>query len=1088
MAGTIAVDAAGSAYVVGDTWSNNFPTMNPYQPCGAVSDAFVTKLSPDGAVLQYSTCLSGSYLDSARAIEVDASGFAYVAGWTESTNFPTQGAYQTTKGAGRDAFVAKLSPGGNTLVYSTYLGGGAADQANGLAIDETLKACLVGYTGSFDFPTLNAFQATRHPMEDAFVTCLTPAGDGLVYSTYLGGNNTDIGVAIAMDSAGSAFVAGLTISPDFPLSSPYQNVYRVFDAFVAKLSPTGTSLLYSTYLGGTDYDTANGIAVDETGAAYVAGQTASSDFPAHLPIQAYRGGRDELRCQTLAQWYGTHVLHLARRIRHGEPSAELPSGRGTPPMSGGATASADFPILNGYQEVAPGAGDGFVLKLDDRADISLAEADSADPIFVGHTLTYTLTVSNAGPAVAADVTVTDTLPASLTFVSASSGCSAVGQTVTCTAASLDPGSDVTFTITVIPGVGAIPSVTNTATVSCDQPDPDTSNNTASETTTVNPAADLSVSIADSADPIALGSSFDYTVTVANAGPSTATSVTLTDTLDASVTFVSASAGCSHAAGVVTCSLGDIAASGNTSVTITVTTTADGTITDTASVSASSPADPDSDNNSATETTLVYETEAGNELPFLTATSRVGENLLEWLNPPAPYASTIVRFTTASTFAACAPPASPEDGTLLVVQSGTAGAHDSFTHTGLLSDTNYCYAAFVHKGSGLVSEAKTVAARPVPAGGAVVWGYSTGATATAPVAIGYGANAVSNDNVLHAMVRSDSGGNWPTGWTPFAMTGPAQHRPTSVAMVYGAATRQIFLNSQDGRMYSVDAATGAPLWQTSSFGMLQAGVGGWLQDFGGDEDRLFVGTRLTGADNTLYAVDPATQATAWSFGPPTNLIGPIDAQVAVDYSLGYAYFTSEERSPGADTVWCVDLTTHAKVWSRALGSITSALAYRNGRVYVGSDQGVSSPGTLYALDATNGGATLWSFSTGTGAPNDYLLADRLTDDIYFSTSSTVFSLSDNGSSYSSNWSTTAIADPSAPLYATGQGLLYVGSSDGRLWQIDTTLMATDPPSALKSIVLGDGLAGVGPPTRDNATSLIYLGTVAGVIYAVQQPLP
>ena len=296
----IAVDGSGNAYVTGLTRSCNFPTQNAYQAtCGGGNDydAFVTKLNSSGNSLIYSTYLGGGngtygYGDFGLGIAVDGSGNAYVTGASGSLDFPTlkpyQGGYQGGDSVG-DAFVTKLSSSGNTLIYSTYLGGGSNDYGSGIAVDGSGNAYVTGQTGSSDFPTLNPYQGTfQGGLYDVFVTKLSSAGNSLIYSTYLGGN--DYGCDIAVGSSGNAYVTGWTESSDFPTLNPYQPTnHGRSDVFVTKLSSFGNSLIYSTYLGGNFFDRGRGIAVDDSGNAYVTGWTESSDFPTLNPYQTYQG-------------------------------------------------------------------------------------------------------------------------------------------------------------------------------------------------------------------------------------------------------------------------------------------------------------------------------------------------------------------------------------------------------------------------------------------------------------------------------------------------------------------------------------------------------------------------------------------------------------------------------------------------------------------------------------------------------------------------------------------------------------------------------------------------------------------------------
>jgi hypothetical protein len=293
------VDVSGSAYVTGTTGSTDFPiTPNAFQTTsGGSADAFVSKLNAAGSALLYSTYLGGSGNNAGpgvfpplylSGIAVDASGNAYVTGTTYSTDFPvTQNAFQTTSAGSADAFVSKLNATGSALLYSTYLGGIGDDYGFGLAVDTSGNTYVTGGTLSVDFPTTpGAFQTTFGGYIDAFVTKLNDTGSALAYSTYLGGSANDAGSGVAVNASGSAYVAGYTYSSDFPTTPgafqtslhPYQ------DAFVSKLNAAGSALVYSTYLGGNGAwqslgDQGNGIAVDDSGSAYVTGYTASSDFP-----------------------------------------------------------------------------------------------------------------------------------------------------------------------------------------------------------------------------------------------------------------------------------------------------------------------------------------------------------------------------------------------------------------------------------------------------------------------------------------------------------------------------------------------------------------------------------------------------------------------------------------------------------------------------------------------------------------------------------------------------------------------------------------------------------------------------------------
>jgi MYXO-CTERM domain-containing protein len=293
----IAVDASGNAYVTGNAWSTDFPTYSALQPTfgGGSDDAFVAKLNPSGSAFVYCTYLGGSDIDFGTGIAADASGDAYVAGGTDSaTDFPTKNSIQA--GHTDNAFVTKLSPDGSALVYSTFVGGTGANTANGIAIDSSGDAYIAGYTSSTDFPTTQgAFQTTYGGANfDAFVSEVNAAGSALVYSTFLGASGDDRAYGIAVDPSGNAYVIGTTgseVNPgvdDFPTQDAPQGTFGkgFFDAFVSAVAAGGSSLLYSTYLGGDQWDDGAAIAVDADGNAYATGDTFSLNFPEQGGVQA----------------------------------------------------------------------------------------------------------------------------------------------------------------------------------------------------------------------------------------------------------------------------------------------------------------------------------------------------------------------------------------------------------------------------------------------------------------------------------------------------------------------------------------------------------------------------------------------------------------------------------------------------------------------------------------------------------------------------------------------------------------------------------------------------------------------------------
>jgi Beta-propeller repeat/HYDIN/CFA65/VesB-like, Ig-like domain len=247
----IALDVAGNAFVTGSTGSADFPAVHALQPapaggtCGSASatpctDAFVTELNAAGTMVVYSTYLGGTGGDSGNAIAVDASGAAYVAGMTASSDFPvTPGTFQQTGGGvSVDAFVAKIYPAGAATAYSTYLGGIGQETAYGIAVDSSGDAYVTGYVYDDAFPVASPVQEKNGGFYDAFLTELNAAGSALIFSSYLGGSGNDMGQGIALDAAGNTYLAGGTFSVDFPTESPFQPGYGggSFDAFVAKIT------------------------------------------------------------------------------------------------------------------------------------------------------------------------------------------------------------------------------------------------------------------------------------------------------------------------------------------------------------------------------------------------------------------------------------------------------------------------------------------------------------------------------------------------------------------------------------------------------------------------------------------------------------------------------------------------------------------------------------------------------------------------------------------------------------------------------------------------------------------------------------
>ena len=335
-------------------------------------DATLPLVIDPAVVLVYSTYLGGTGDEGGNGIAVDASGNAYVTGYTRSPDFPvTPGAFQATFSTSGDAFVTKLNATGTALVYSTYLGGTGNDDGRGIAVDSSGNAYVTGHTNSTDFPvTPGAFQsALSGTNTDAFVTKVNTTGTALVYSTYLGGTGSEQGYGIAVDASGNAYVTGRTYSTNFPVTpGAFQPTFSASgDAFVTKLNTTGTALVYSTYLGGTGSEYGNGIAVDANGNAYVTGYTRSPDFPVTPgAFQATNGGGSGDAFVTKLNATGTALVYSTYLGGTGSDASDgiAVDASGNAYVTG-YTNSPNFPVTPGAFQATNGggSGDAFVAKV-----------------------------------------------------------------------------------------------------------------------------------------------------------------------------------------------------------------------------------------------------------------------------------------------------------------------------------------------------------------------------------------------------------------------------------------------------------------------------------------------------------------------------------------------------------------------------------------------------------------------------------------------------------------------------------------------------------------------------------------------------
>jgi len=364
-------DANGQRQEIAGSYVLTGPQQVGFQ-LGAFDPSRTLVIDP---VLTYSTYLGGSMSDVGNALAVDGAGNVYVTGDTTSPDFPTASPMQPAYGGGTsNAFVAKLDPTGSTLLYATYLGGEGFDRGNGIAVDATGSVYVAGKTNSRRFPiSRGAFEDTYRGDEfDGFVTKINPAGDQLSYSTYLGGKDNDVAIAIAVDSSGNAYVTGGTKSYDFPATpSAYQGAISGGpNAYVTEFNATGSDVLYSTFLGGSNSDRGNAIAVDANGFVYVTGHTNSDDFPTKNALQAnYGGGLDNAFVAKLnPQASGDDSLIYSTFL--GGSGKDMGLGiavdaRDDVYVTGVTSSAADFPIVNALQPTYGGGyANAFVAKID----------------------------------------------------------------------------------------------------------------------------------------------------------------------------------------------------------------------------------------------------------------------------------------------------------------------------------------------------------------------------------------------------------------------------------------------------------------------------------------------------------------------------------------------------------------------------------------------------------------------------------------------------------------------------------------------------------------------------------------------------
>jgi outer membrane protein assembly factor BamB len=430
-----------------------------------------------------------------------------------------------------------------------------------------------------------------------------------------------------------------------------------------------------------------------------------------------------------------------------------------------------------------------------------------------------------------------------------------------------------------------------------------------------------------------------------------------------------------------------------------------------------------------------------------------------------------------------------DGLISLGPAGAPGEPRLYEHGGL-SFQSYCYTFWVIHSGSVASPGVSAVGRPFDATGSLKWKYatSTATTGVAPPTVGIeSVIAIDNSGDVHGMLRSAGGGTWPTtpAWNPLDLASPSQARNP---IIPGASGSRAYISTQDGRVHSVDPVSGALHWSRQlSPASVQGAPAAILAAFGGEHDAIFAGTSAAD-DNVFHALDPVSGAPVAAFGFPSNPgIGAILGMAVVDYASTprRVYFASLPGS-AAETLWCLELGPPGPVsfslrWKVDVGAISGSPVLRGGRIYVGTDAG-----EVKSVRAADGG-DVRTAALGDGPVRGFVFPDRASADLYASTSNKVWRLSDPGTGTALNvlWAGgVSVPSPSPPVMRPGATHLYVGGSDGVLYELAL------PSGSVKPLALDyDPISfTVGAPSFDSGFDLVVVGSVRGVFYGVQVPLP